>query len=554
MPIISFPYRALEGALSKGAIRPVPDRPTVIEGLAAMGCALEGGSDGADLAVESLMNRPDLFSLEGVARALRPFLGLGAPPAYAPSQGPLEFRVDESVLAVRPEASVALVRGVPLDDEGLTRLIDTQEKLDLTYGRKRARVSIGLHDAAGLQGPITYKAVGPREASFAPLGAEGTGPGAPMSLGAILEDHPKGREYAHLLEGKPRLPLLVDAADHVLSMPPIINGTATQLRPGTRDIFVDVTGTSRPAATAVARLLAMLLADRGGTIETLRVVRPHEEPAVEPTLTPSSHRVQLSHASRLLGVPLRADEAASALERMGHRASVVPGGAAVDVAVPPWRFDILHEADLIEDIAIGVGYGSLPSALPRRPTLGREHPLASARRRLRSALLGLGFLEVMTLTLTAPEASPPGAPPASTVAHPLSRDHSTLRTTLLPSLLAVLAANTHHDLPQALFEAGEVVSGSSNAPRVAALYLGADASFTRAKGVALALLEALGLAATLEATDAPPFTRGRAARALVSGTPVLTLGELAPETLTASGLAHPAFALELDVEAAASLR
>lgn len=557
MPIITFPYRALEGALARGALRPAPDRATLLEGLSAIGCAPDGPTDRADLSIESLMNRPDLFSLEGVARALRPFLGLGPSPTYPVVQGPLEFHVDPSVEAIRPEVSVALVRGVPLDEEGLARLIDTQEKLDLTYGRKRARVSIGLHDLAPLKGPITYKAVAPETASFAPLGAEGVGGGVPMSLGAILEGHPKGREYAHLLAGKPRFPLLVDSTGQVLSMPPIINGTVTQLAAGTRDIFLDVTGTSRPAVTACARLLAMLLADLGGTIESVRVVRPGQPATLEPSLAPSSHGVDLARASRLLGVPLRAGETAAALERLGHRASVVPGGAAIVVFVPPWRFDILHEADLVEDIAIGIGYPNLPAALPRRSTLGAEHALASARRRLRTALLGLGFLEVMTLTLTAPEAPGRlGASPASasTVAHPLSGDHSTLRTTLLPSLLRVLEANTHRELPQALFEAGDVVEGTSNRPRVSALYLGPDASFTRAKGVALALLESLGLAATFQAADAPAFTRGRAARALVGTQAVLSFGELAPETLSASSLAHPAFALELDLQAAASSR
>ena len=39
----------------------------------------------------------------------------------------------------------------------------------------------------------------------------------------ILEKHPTGIKYAHLLKNARRYPLLIDAENHILSMPPIIN-------------------------------------------------------------------------------------------------------------------------------------------------------------------------------------------------------------------------------------------------------------------------------------------------------------------------------------------
>ncbi len=553
-PIITFPYKRLEARLAQGARRAVPDRPTVVSSLGEFGCAIEGDPDGEMLSVEALMNRPDLFSVEGIARAMRSFLSLAPPPAYAAQKGPVALIVDPSVAPVRPEIAGAVVRGVELDEAGLASLVDTQEKLDLTYGRRRARVSIGLHDLSPLTPPITYKSVAPDAAPFVPLFAH-TLPGGARALTPreVLTLHPKGIEYAHLLAGKPAYPLLVDSKGAVLSLPPIINGTLTALKAGRRDIFLDVTGTARAPVEAAARLLAMILAERGGTLESVEIRRPGEALAFEPRLEASTHAVSVAHASALVGAPLRAEEVASALERLGHRASIAESGARVDALVPPWRFDILHEADLIEDVAIGLGYRNVPGSLPRAPTLGAEHALSSLTRRARAALLGLGFLEAMTLALTSPEHTgfapvPVGARSATTLANPITREHSALRTSLLPSLLSVLAANTQRDLPQALFEVGPAVRGGHNTTLLCAAYLGTDASFTRAKGLALALFEALGVPPEIGASGAAPFSPGRAASLASRGAALGAFGEVDPATLAAFSLTHPALALEIALD------
>lgn len=554
MPVLTFAYDVLAAELARGARRSVPDRATVAAELSAFGCSVESGALEGDMSLEILMNRPDLFCLEGVARAMRTFLGLAPPPSYTATPGSASLEVDPSVLDVRPEIASAVVRGVELDEAALARLLEAQEKLDLTYGRRRARVSVGLHDLSPLTSPIRYTAVAPDSVSFLPLHPE-TIPGGPRALtpGEILRLHPKGLEYAHLLAGKPLAPLLLDSKGVVLSMPPIINGTATELRPGRRDVFLDVTGTARETVRAAALLLSTQLAELGGSIQTVEVHRPGLPPCPEPDLSPTSRTLSVAAASRLLGMPLRPDEVARALERLGHHASLRPGGASLDVLSPCWRFDLLHEVDLIEDVAIGIGYRAVPRVLPRASTLAKESAGASLARRARCALTGLGFLEVATLTLTNPdeELSPllGPAPAAAVVLNPISREHSVLRARLLPSLLCVLRANTRRDLPQAIFEIADVILHGTNAPRLAGALVGADASFTRVKGIAAALFEALGLPLFIESAHEPPYARGRCAAALCSGRPVGHFGELAPDVLSAFSLAHPACAFEFDLAA-----
>jgi phenylalanyl-tRNA synthetase beta chain len=545
MPVISFSSRDLEALLGAGARRPLPGEHAILEALNDFGLAVEGATPAGEITVEALMNRPDLFSVEGIARALRPFLGLSPSPDYAPQPGPVKVTVDASVEAVRGEIACAVVRGVDLDEAGLGRLLDTQEKLDLTYGRRRTRVSIGLHDLAPLVAPIHYKAVAPDGVSFVPLFAE-TVPGGSRALTPrqILELHPKGREYAGILAGKDAYPLLVDSKGQVLSFPPIINGSLTQLAPGRRDIFLDVTGTSRAPVQGAAHLLAMLLAERGGALESVEVTRPGQGASVEPRFEWSKHRLAVSRASKLVGVALRADEVAFALERMGHRARIVAPGAEVDVESPPWRFDLLHEVDLVEDVAVGLGFGNVAPALPRLPTLGVESSDASLSRRARAALVGLGFLEVMTLTLVPADAAAPSSGPPATLANPISQDLAVLRARLWPNLFAVLGANTNRDLPQGVFEVGDVVVGGHNVLHVALAYLGGDASFTRVKGIVAALADAVGASPEFESADAPPFTRGRCANLLVGGKVAGSFGEVSPDLLERFRLAHPAAAFE----------
>lgn len=555
MPVITFDYARLEGLLQHGAARPLPPRADIMDALDQLGCPVEGPRGDPQVSVEAQMNRPDLFSPEGVARALRPFLRLGPPPAYTAAAPTMELRIDEAVTAVRPHMVAALVRGVDLDDEGLAQLIDTQEKLDLTYGRRRTRASIGLHDAGPLTGPLTYTARPPDDFAFTPLGAdELEGGPRELTLRQVLEVHPKGREYGAILEGADRYPLLLDAQGTVLSMPPIINGTATALAPGRRDVLLDVTGTAAGPVRAAARLLCMLLADRGGAVEGVTVRHPDGTASVEPELAWSRRTLELGPAARLVGARLEAGEAAGALERMGHRAHVSGGGGSLEVETAPWRFDLLHTVDLVEDLAIGLGYGDLPGSLPALPTIGQDLPHASAVRRLRLALIGLGFLELATLSLrdAREEATPAGAgggPVAARVANPVSTEHSVLRTRLLPSLLGVLRSNTDRDLPQAVFEVADVVVDGRNETRVAGAYVGTDASYSRLKGITAALLGALGLEGTWAAAEADPFMAGRGASVSAAGTALGHVGEVAPGVLADLGMDHPAGAFEFSVAA-----
>ncbi|HRU11804.1 MAG TPA: phenylalanine--tRNA ligase subunit beta, partial [Methanomassiliicoccales archaeon] len=218
-----------------------------------------------ETAIEFFPNRPDLYSVEGLARALRSFFDIEQGlRTYDMASSDIVLKVDPSVKAVRPYVVGAVLRGVALDDKGIRSLMELQEKLHLTVGRRRAKVAIGVHDLDKVRPPFVYKAVPPDSLSFVPLAEDEA-----MTLAEVLERHEKGRDYRHLLEGKSLYPVILDHNNDVLSFPPIINGRLTTVTTETKNLFIDVTGTDQNTIGGVLNIVCTSLADRGGVIETI---------------------------------------------------------------------------------------------------------------------------------------------------------------------------------------------------------------------------------------------------------------------------------------------
>src|SRR5207245_1211801 len=200
-----------------------------------------------------------------------------------------------SVAEVRPYAVRGIVRVLDLEDALLRSLVDLQEKLHLTVGRRRKKVAIGIHDMDKVTPPYTYKAVLPTDVRFTPLGMA-----QEMDLLEILTKHEKGREYAHLVAAQPVFPIIMDARGQVLSFPPVINGILTQLTPDTRNLFIDVTGTDLEAGSGCLAILSTSSAERGGRSRTVRTTCPG--PA-SPAAPPDDRRV--ARGERCRGDPSR---------------------------------------------------------------------------------------------------------------------------------------------------------------------------------------------------------------------------------------------------------
>lgn len=531
---------------------------------------LAGGSPGGPGAAERTIkielndtNRPDLWSTAGIARQLR-IRETGRRPDYPffsrrddPRPASRSVRVEASVAKVRPFLAGFLVSGKAMSDAMLKDLIQTQEKLVWNFGRKRRTVSMGLYRSAIIRWPVRYHAVEPRAARFVPLQET-----REMDLLQILREHPKGKEYAFILEKEALHPLLSDAGGAVLSYPPIINSAdlgAVQV--GDEELFVELTGTDLPSVALAASIVACDLADAGYAIEPVRVdyetPTPWGSSLVFPFYFQEPVSAEAARVSKLLGRSLSVQQVSEALGRMGSVAET--HGQYVVARPAEYRNDFLHAVDIVEDVMVGLGLESFEPARPSDFTIGRLTPVEAFSRKSKDLLVGLGYQEMIYNYLGSGRdfAERMGIDPASLVrvANPMSENFEYVRNSPLPSLLYSESVSSKAAYPHRLFEVGKVAlrDPSHNYGVATRQYLGffschAQADFNEIASHVATLLYYLGKDFEVAEAEDPRFIPGRQAQVLYKGRRAGVYGETHPRVLEAFGIVVPAAAAELDLE------
>ncbi|KQH81537.1 phenylalanine--tRNA ligase subunit beta [Thermococcus thioreducens] len=503
-------------------------------------------------------NRPDLWSAEGIARQIRFALGLEKGlPKYEVEKSDVTVYVDEKLKEIRPYGVYAIVEGLSLDEEALKQMINLQEKVALTFGRRRREVAIGIFDFDRVKPPIYYRAAEKTE-KFVPLGFD-----EELTLEEILERHEKGREYGHLIRDKPYYPLLVDSEGKVLSMPPIINSEITgRVTTETKNVFVDVTGWDLDKIMLALNVVVTALAERGGRIKSVKVVYPDFE-IETPDLTPKEFEVELDYIKRLTGLELGDEDIKNLLERMMYQVELTDGKAKL--LYPAFRDDIMHARDVLEDVLIAYGYNEIEPEEPELAVQGRGDKFVEFEDAVRELMVGFGLQEVMTFNLTNREAQygkmrieagrdysmhPPGE--LVEIENPISPKWSALRVWLTPSLLDFLAQNTHEEYPQRIFEVGKVTlidesreTKTVSESKLAVALAHPRVTFTEAKEILESVMRHLGFEYVLEEIEHPSFIEGRVGRIVVDGKVIGIIGEIHPAVLENWGIEMPVAAFEL---------
>jgi phenylalanyl-tRNA synthetase beta chain len=389
--------------------------------------------------------------------------------------------------------------------------------------------------------------VDPQSVQFVPLAKVES-----MTLEQILTHHEKGMAYAHLLQDYDRYPLITDTNDNVLSFPPIINGSLTEVTPFTTDLFIDVTGTNQKAVNIALNIVTTSLAERGGTIQTTTIIEG-KETVISPDLSPKKKVLSLDYINKILGANLDIQKVSKALQRMGFDVKQHDHGD-LEVLIPAWRSDILHEIDLVEDVAIGFGYDEYKKTLPEVFTFGKHLPDQQLRDNLRTIMTGFGFNEVTTFTISneTDEFQKLGLEETNRVEllNPITEEYTCIRTSLIPSLIKTLTENKHHHLPQQIFELGITVNHHyKNTYHLAAVSTSAKAHFTKSKSIVEGIMRDIGISSfDVAEKNHPAFVQGRCATIKKDKQEIGYFGELHPKTILHFDLEHPIIAFELSVD------
>ncbi|MBI4158857.1 phenylalanine--tRNA ligase subunit beta [Candidatus Woesearchaeota archaeon] len=491
--------------------------------------------------VEVFPNRPDMLSEQGFSRALSSFIGVKPGLRdYKVKKSNDKVVIESSVKEVRPFTACAIVKNLRFDEESIKSIIQIQEKLHIGFGRNRRKAAIGIYPLEKIKFPVRFIALPPEEIKFIPLESL-----EEMNGREILEKHPTGKEYAHLLNKQDKYPIFIDANNNVLSMPPIINSeTVGRITDKTKEVFIECSGFDFNILNKCLNIIVTALADMNGEIYSLNL-EYEKNTETTPSLTPEERELNLNYVNKMLGLNLKESEVKELLERMGHEYK------NKKVRIPAYRSDILHEIDLIEDIAIAYGYENFKEEIPNVSTIGEESYLTKFKRRITEALIGLELIECSSFHLsnkTILNEKMKTKTKLTVVESAVNADYDTLRNFLLPNLLEILSRNKRYEYPQNIFEIGTVFDEDIKEHESLCIVKSEkEVNFTKIKQVLDALMSSLDIHYKIEEISYPWFIEGRAGEIIVNNKKIGMLGELNPEVLINWNLEMPASVLEFNI-------
>lgn len=501
-------------------------------------------------------NRPDLWSAEGIARVVRgSFDQPGLPPLDAPKSG-FEIVVDAGVYEIRPYIGAAIVRGLELNDFLIKQIIQLQDKVDFSFGRKRKRTSIGIYNINMIDSPIKYTTVD-RKFKFQPLQFD-----EELTVDQIFEQHPKGIEFRHILDDHKDVPMLIGANGRVLSMPPIINSNDVgRVTEETTDVLVEVTGTKYDAVIEALAVVVQALRDRGGAVETVDIKYADNydiQKDTTPHSKPIEFKVNIKAINDYLGTKISGKKMIKLLEARRNTAELI-GKDELLVKLPPWRKDVLHWVDVSEDIAIAYGYNKFEPTDAKVVTSGKLSQSSEDENLLRQILSGLGLVEVLNYTLTNKDVLGSNIrrddkwvkDNCVEISNPVSLNYNFVRTDLISGLIRFASLNKHNDYPQRMFETGECVQIDSENSDViteihgSSLLIGINESFETIQSIVDTLFHLLKIEYILEPKESNYYLSGRSADILINNKSVGHIGEIHPEILESYGIELPTVGFEL---------
>ena len=228
-----------------------------------------------------------------------------------------------------------------------------------------------------------------------------------------------------------------------------------------------------------------------------------------------------------------------------------------EVEIGSWRTDILHEVDLIEDVAIAYGYENFIPEIPSISTIGQEDAKEIIKRKISEIITGLNILEVSNYHLTNREYQfkkmgiQERQEKEFVELENSKTEYNILRKNLSHFLLKNLSENIDSEYPQKIFESGTIFELKKEIEEDEKLALAiSPGNFTEIKQIITYLFKSLGIKINLKESEEIPvhFIEGRTANIILENKEIGIIGEIHPKILRNWKIKMPVALFEIDLK------
>jgi phenylalanyl-tRNA synthetase beta chain len=515
--------------------------------------SLEPHGDDVVMDFEVTANRPDCMSIIGIAREIATAYGLSLGGAKAPplqTNNRVDITIDEPQLCCRYVGAVADVKIGPSPKW-------LQDRLSMCGVRP-------ISNIVDITNYVMLELGQPMHAFDL----------AKMRQGKIVVRRAKANEAMTTLDGKKRMlsndMLVIADAECAEDIGGVMGGARSEISGATTRVAFEAAyfapsqirstskklglkteassrferGADRTAPPrAMARALQLLDQIGAGKFTgdaTDNYPTPYQ---------PNKMHLARPHIPGLLGMEVPDASVSRILMSLGFE--VKSSGDGWDATPPAWRVDMHREVDLIEEVGRHHGFEHLPATFPGVEQAPPPSDSRIARdRRARTALLGMGFSEAITLAFIQAEAAEPflNGKAGVVIANPLSELFAVMRPSVLPGLIDAVSHNRRHGrLDVRLFEIGTRFLPTGESRAIGFAWTGLSTAdhwsgerrtvdFFDTKGVVEQVLAVFKVKATFLEIDRPFLVPGRASAVTIAGTIVGVFGQLAPSIAEAREL------------------
>ncbi|MES1905186.1 MAG: hypothetical protein MHPSP_001829 [Paramarteilia canceri] len=415
-------------------------------------------------------NRLDLLCPEGLIQNLNVYSNKSSIPLYKVSvDQEIKMIVNKNVKDIRPYIRCALLKDVSLNKDSFKNFINYQEKLHSTIAKHRTLASIGTHDFDKIAFPFYYSAQDPSNTSFVALKQKESMNS--IELFKILKKDLHLGKYLHIIEKNQNFPYVLDKNGNVLSLPPIINSSLSQIDINTKNILIEVTGTDLQRVEIVFKCIVANYSQycrNQFSVTQIPVVYDsnHQETT---NLIENDVAISVSEICQSIGIEKDVKTVNQSLQRMSIK-SIEKDGLIV-ASIPWFRSDVINKVDIIADVATGYGLSNVKLTVPKLTCLGSHLPLTKLVNALRIELSQCNIKESLTFTLCSKDDistnlledwSVNSQNIALKIDNPKTFEFQVIRTTLIPGLLKTISSNRSLKLPISIFEISDVVHLENN--------------------------------------------------------------------------------------------